>query len=163
MYDEEVIQVIRNGTLKRKETIAVAESVTSGHVQAALSLADRAMDFYQGGITTYNLGQKSRHLQIDPIQGMMCNCVSADLAAQMAVAVSKLFSSDWGLSITGYATLVPELDIKTLFAFYAISFQGKVVASKRITASVQPPLMVQVYYANAVLKQLSVMIKRKKR
>lgn len=55
-YDETVINVIRDLLISRRQTISVAESVTSGHLQAALSSADNAMEFYQGGITAYNAG-----------------------------------------------------------------------------------------------------------
>jgi nicotinamide-nucleotide amidase len=50
--------------MKKKNTIAVAESVTSGNIQAVLSLAKDATAFFQGGITVYNIGQKCRHLLV---------------------------------------------------------------------------------------------------
>jgi PncC family amidohydrolase len=162
MYDEKLVQRVGNALLKRHHTIAVAESVTSGHLQAALSLADRAMDFFQGGITDYNLGQKSRHLGIDPIHALSCNCVSLRTAAQMALGACNLFSSDWGIGITGYAAPVPELNIKSLFAFYAIAFQGKIIQSRKITAPVITPVEVQLQYANVVVKNLATAINKKR-
>lgn len=160
MYDRKIIDEIRRQLSKEKMTISLAESVTAGHLQAAFSLAERAMEFFQGGITTYNIGQKTRHLAIDPIHAVTCNCVSAITAEQMVLGVCKLFSSDWGVSITGYAAPVPELNINRLFAFYAIAFQGRVIQSKKITAAVQSPLKVQVHYTNEVLKHLRNTIKK---
>src|SRR5689334_221261 len=80
----------------RKETIAVAESVTSGQLQTFLSLPDRAMDFFQGGLTAYNLGQKTKHLDVDPIHAFACNCVSERVASEMANNIRLMFNSDWG-------------------------------------------------------------------
>ncbi|RAV98714.1 CinA family protein [Pseudochryseolinea flava] len=159
MYDAKVISGIKNTLIKRGETIAVAESVTAGHLQAAISQADFAKDFFQGGITVYNIGQKSRHLWIDPIRGEACNCVSAEIAGQMATGACKLFSCDWGISITGYAAPVPELGIEKLFAFYAVAFRGDVKEVKRIKSSGLSPVDTQVDYTNAVLKRFQKMLR----
>lgn len=141
--------------LAHEETLAVAESVTSGHLQAALSLANNARKFFQGGITTYNLGQKSRHLHLDPIHAEACNCVSEKIAHQMAVHACLLFSSDWGIGITGYAAPVPECGITTLFAFYAISYRGNVILSKRIASEKKSVVDVQQNYVNILLSDFS--------
>ena len=133
----DVIQAIGRILIERQQTIAVAESVTSGHIQVALATAMDAAKFYQGGITTYNLGQKSRHLQVEPIHAMACNCVSEQVAREMALAVCKLFNSDWGLAITGYASKVPESN-NELFAYYTIVYAGKVMESGRVAFSIEP-------------------------
>lgn len=160
MYDRKTVDEIRKLLASEKMTIALAESVTAGHLQAAFSLAEHAMEFFQGGITTYNIGQKIRHLAIDPFHAVACNCVSATTAEQMALGVCKLFSSDWGTSITGYAATVPELNINRVFAFYAIAFRGEIIQSKKITASIQSPLKVQVHFTNQVLMHLRKVIKK---
>lgn len=155
MYNTQNITTIRQRLLSRGETLAVAESVTSGHLQAALSLADGAIRFFQGGITAYNLGQKTKHLHVDPIHALACNCVSERVAAEMAMHVSTLFSSDWGIGITGYAAPVPELNIEYLFAYYAFAYHGKIVHAKKIESKVQPALVVQQYFADAVLEDFA--------
>jgi nicotinamide-nucleotide amidase len=152
MYDLKRIGAIKDYMLKNKQTLSAAESVTSGHLQAALSLADGASDFFQGGITVYNLGQKTRHLDVDPIMALSCNCVSPETARQMTCHVTALFISNWGISITGYAAPVPELEIKDLFAFYAISFEGKIKAEGKLTSAKTNILDVQVGYTNAMLE-----------
>jgi PncC family amidohydrolase len=100
---------------ERQQTVAVAESVTSGQLQTFLSLPDHAMDFFQGGITAYNLGQKTKHLNVDPIHAFACNCVSEKIAETMARNVMTQFNSDWGIGITGYASPVPEKNIEDLY------------------------------------------------
>jgi nicotinamide-nucleotide amidase len=161
LYNTAVIEKIKDRLLARHETIAVAESVTSGHVQAALSLADNASDFYQGGITAYNLGQKCRHLHIEPIQALSCNCVSQKIATEMAKQVAGLFVSDWSIAITGYAAPVPELSIKKLFAYYAICHRNKLTEGRIIhIAAPLKPLDAQLYYTEKILKRLVAVIPR---
>lgn len=151
---EDIIQAIGNILIERQQSIAVAESVTSGHMQVALSAATDAAKFYQGGITAYNLGQKSRHLHVDPIHATACNCVSEQVANEMSLEVCRLFASDWGLAITGYATKVPESN-NELFAYYAISYAGKVLHSGKIEPPDEEPVQVQSFYANELLKSLA--------
>jgi nicotinamide-nucleotide amidase len=142
---------VRDILISRKQTVAVAESVTAGHLQVAFSMAENAMNFFQGGITTYNLQQKVRHLHVDPVEALACNCVSENIAVQMAKQVSIIFSSHWGIAITGYASTVPEMNIFDLFACYAISYQGKHIVSHTITVENNSPLAIRLYYANYVI------------
>jgi nicotinamide-nucleotide amidase len=141
--------------LRECETISVAESVTSGQVQLLLSGANQATNFFQGGITVYNVGQKTKHLGIDPINCLSCNCVSEKIATEMASNVGRLFCSEWGIGITGYAAVIPELSIDSLFAFYAFSYQGKNIWSKRIESKKMDSKKVQEYYAATIVKDFA--------
>ncbi|OQP61967.1 hypothetical protein A3860_30205 [Niastella vici] len=154
---EDIIQSISNILIERQQSIAVAESVTSGHMQVALSAAPDAAHFYQGGITAYNLGQKSRHLHVEPIHAMTCNCVSQQVATEMALEVCRLFVSDWGLAITGYASKVPESN-NELFAYFAISYAGRILQSGKIEPPDGEPVQVQSFYANELLKNLEALL-----
>ena len=151
-FDRKLINDIRDKLIAKEQTVAVAESVTSGQLQVALSMADQAMEFYQGGITAYNIGQKAKHLHIDPIHALSCDCVSQKIAQQLADNVCPMFSSDWGLGITGYASKVPEQGINDLFAYYAISYRGKTMRQGKIDAAAQEdPLEVRFYFTNQLL------------
>lgn len=161
MYDVEKISAIKNFMVEHGHTMAVAESVTAGHIQAALSLAENASRFFQGGITAYNLGQKSRHLKVDPIHAASCNCVSEKIAEDMAIHALSLFSSDWSVGITGYATPVPEQGIEDLFAFYAIAFRNKIVKKQKIHSSLTGTMEVQVYFTAIVLQELYQLVQEK--
>jgi PncC family amidohydrolase len=153
MYDLPAIETIRQHMISGNQTLTVAESVTSGHLQAALSLASEASRFFQGGITAYNLGQKARHLHVDPIHATACNSVSGTVADQMALNALKLFSSDWAIGITGYASPLPELGIRDLFAFYAIASRNEIIHRGKIESEDLGPLKVQVHFTNTVLKE----------
>ncbi len=143
------------GLLKnRNETIAVAESVTAGQLQTSLSIAERAMDFFQGGITAYNLGQKTKLLGTDPILAMDSDCVSQQIAITMAKNVARLFNCHWGIGITGYASPVPEKNIEELFSCFAITCDGSTLICETIQAEKQDPFFVRQFYTQYVLEQL---------
>lgn len=150
-FELEKIEKIRNYLAENKQTIAVAESVTAGFLQAALATATRASDFFEGGLTAYNIDQKVRHLAIDRELGEMCNCVSQEIATQMATGATKLFSSTWGIAATGYATPVEESEFR-IYAFYAIARGNKVLESERIDLVDVEGDQAQIAYVNRILE-----------
>jgi len=77
-------------------TLAVAESLTCGRVQARIGAIPGASEFFLGGITAYSLEQKVRHLGVDRATAEPVNAVSAEVAEQMArgYARSSVPSSD---------------------------------------------------------------------
>jgi nicotinamide-nucleotide amidase len=159
-YDLDVINQVRNILLAGKQTVAVAESATSGHLQVAFSLADNALQFFQGGLTAYNIGQKSRHLHIDPVHALSCNCVSEIVSGQMAKEVTSLFSSDWGIGVTGYAAVVPEKSIHNLFAYYSFNFRGTEITTHKIHVENNSPLEVQLFYTRYILSSFLEILKK---
>jgi nicotinamide-nucleotide amidase len=146
IYNEGTINSIKDILISSEETIAVAESVTAGHLQAAFSAGIDASKYFQGGITAYNIGQKARHLHIDPILGNKVNCVAAKIADTMAIEVAKMFASDYGIGITGYASIVPECEEEGLFAYFSLSY--------KLTSPEKLPYEVQVDYAKKVIKRV---------
>ena len=150
-----VLEVIAKRLVKTGQTVAVAESVTSGDVQSAFSLAKDALQFFQGGITVYNITQKVRHLHVDPVHAMSCNCVSNIIAEEMAKNVTKLFASDWGIGVTGYASPVPEKGVEELFAFMAIYHKEECRLSATLIAEKQDPGIVRRFYTHQILLHFS--------
>lgn len=134
----------------RRELVAVAESATSGIIQNLFSRSVRATDYYQGGISVYNLEQKIRHLNIDFEEGVRSNCVSAEIASQMALGVAELFKTDWGIGFTGYAAPAPLIESERLFGFYAISYRQRIVAAKQLFSKIKKMKTVQENYAEEV-------------
>jgi nicotinamide-nucleotide amidase len=157
LFDQALLDKIGKRLKTKKATIAVAESVTSGFLQLALGSIEEASNFFQGGFTVYNVGQKYKHLNVEPIHALAVNSVSPQVSAQMALSVQESFCSDWGIGITGYATPVPESDNK-LFAHYAISYKNKVEAKGKIAAKKADPIDIQLYYTEVVLKKLAALL-----
>lgn len=152
MFDKKLIDSIGKELKDKNFSVAVAESVTSGLLQAAFSNAEQASKFYQGGITAYNIGQKYKHLLVEPLHAIDCNCVSEKVAQEMSANVCNLFLSDYGIGITGYAAPVPEQNINELFAFYSISLKDEVLKSGKIVADTEEGLPAQIFYVNHVLE-----------
>ena len=154
LYNEYLINDLRNILLERNETIAVAESVTSGNIQAALSIGADASKYFQGGMTLYNIGQKVRHLNVEPIEAQGSNCISRKVSTTMALEIAKKFTSDFGVSITGYASIVPENEEDGLYAFVAASYKGNIIINEKVTTGKDRLFDIQVDYTNQVLKLL---------
>lgn len=154
MIDKQTADKLRTYFLETNESIAVAESVTSGLLQWNLSSLADAQKYYQGGITVYNIGQKYKHLHVEPIHAQSVNCVSAKVAEEMAINVCSSFQSNWGIGITGYATPVPESD-NTLFCYYCIVYNNNIVAAGKIESKTTSPQKVQEYYVAEILSDLA--------
>lgn len=147
------LQTITAALRHNKETIAVAESVTSGLLQYALSTTPHASAFFQGGITAFNLGQKAKHLDIEPIQAACCNCVSEEVAQQMALGAQRLFKSIWGVGITGYATPVSQSG-NEVFCYYAISKDHTIIQSDKVSTSTLEGEEAQYHFIKQVIAAL---------
>jgi PncC family amidohydrolase len=159
VLNKKLIDSIGEELLKRNDSIAVAESVTGGLLQAAFSIAENASQFFQGGITAYNVGQKYRHLLIDPLHALSCDSVSLKIAESMSKHVCCMFTSTFGLASTGYSSLVPEQNVKELFSYYAIAKESQVIDSGIIHSKVGEGLDTQLFYVDQVLNKLKLILK----
>ncbi|MEJ0104835.1 MAG: CinA family protein [Bacteroidota bacterium] len=90
-FNKKILEGIGKKLLKKKESIAVAESVTSGLLQLAFSCIPDAACFFQGGITAYNIAQKFKHLEVEPLHALSVNCVSPKVAKEMGHACLPAF------------------------------------------------------------------------
>jgi nicotinamide-nucleotide amidase len=102
-------------------TLAAAESLTCGRVQARIGAISGASDFFAGGLTAYSLEQKMRHLGVPRELAEPVNSVSAAVAERMAAGACGLFGSDLGIATTGYAEPSPEWKVAEPFAWWALA------------------------------------------
>ena len=153
MFDKKLLNHIASILKKTNRSVAVAESVTSGLLQAAFSNAEGASFIFQGGITAYNIGQKSRHLLVEPLHAIECNCVSEKIAQQMSKNVCTMFLSDYGIGITGYAATIPEKNVNELFAYYSICLNNEILESGILKTNTEQGLPAQLYYTQTVLEK----------
>lgn len=141
-------------------TLAAAESLTCGHVQARVGELSGASTFFLGGITAYGLEQKVQHLGVDRREAERANCVSALVAEQMACGVCQLFDSDLGLATTGYAEPAPGHGVSESFAWWALAHRAPggreflAVKSGCIECPGTTRIETQIKVADAVLQQL---------
>lgn len=127
-FDGEALKTIM---VEHDLTLSVAESLTSGNIQAMIGATSGASDFFGGGLTAYNIYEKIKHLNVDWAHAAKVNCVSQRVAIEMAKGVSSSFSCDIGIGTTGYAERPPDV---APYAYFAIwrrngeTSQGEVVA-----------------------------------
>jgi PncC family amidohydrolase len=150
----ETIDNIRDKLITSRQTMAIAESVTSGLLQAAMSQASDARMFFQGGFTLYNVPQKCRQLGIEPIHALDQNGVSPRVAGEMASGVARSFCSQFGIGVVGYAAPVPEKHVERPFAYYAICEEGRLLDTARIEGHIAHPLDNQLHYVTEILHAL---------
>jgi len=107
--------------LEPRLTLAVAESLTSGRLQARIGAISGASEFFLGGMTAYSLEQKVRHLGVDRAGAEAVNSVSATVAEQMARGACALFGSDIGVATTGYAEPSEKWAVDEPFGWWALA------------------------------------------
>lgn len=145
------LDTIKQFCFDHQISLAVAESVSSGFLQVLFSSAKEAGLFFEGGITTYSCDQKARHLDIpfdicDP-----CNGVAVEIAQRMALKVCDVFEAKIGLSLTGYASPIPEQDIYELYAFGAVALNGRVVFADKLVSDKEDPDEIREDYAKMLV------------
>jgi len=104
-----------------RRTLAVAESLTCGRLQARIGAISGASEFFLGGITAYSLDQKVRHLGVERAEAEAVNSVSGRVAEQMARGACVLFGSDLGAATTGYAEPSGEWRVAEPFAWWGLA------------------------------------------
>jgi nicotinamide-nucleotide amidase len=139
-------------------TLAAAESLTCGQVQAAVGAISGASEFFLGGVTAYSLDQKIALLGVNRRAAARVNCVSAEVAQEMARGACRLFDSDLGVATTGYAEPSPADGVIAPMAWWAIAHRrrGRFVAvrSGRVECPGEPRIEVQQIVAAALIAEL---------
>ncbi|AOS44408.1 Nicotinamide-nucleotide amidohydrolase PncC [Lacunisphaera limnophila] len=138
-------------------TLAVAESLTAGHVQARIAAVAGASGYFLGGVTAYSLAQKVRLLGVNRAHARAVDCVSQRVAVEMAAGAAKLFGADLAVATTGYAEPAPGKKIRIPQAWWAICHQRRgaaVVLSGFIEVPGADRVTVQERVAEAVLVEL---------
>ncbi len=154
-YDQDKINQISEHLIEQGKTIAIAESCTSGLIQNIFSQAKKATLFYQGGMTLYNLGQKAKHLNVNPITSESCNSVSKEVAEKMAIEITNAFNAELGVAITGYAQPMPKLSVNSCFAYIALAEGTKIIFSKKISGDASKTLLEnQIIFMEKVLDEI---------
>ena len=107
-------------------TISVAESCTAGKLQDLLTSISGSSEYFEGGMTAYNINQKVKHLGVDYDHAKEVDCISPLVAKQMAIGATKLFETRLSVSTTGYIQS---------HLFYCIYFDGEVLSEGNLDLS----------------------------
>jgi nicotinamide-nucleotide amidase len=89
--------------IRAGKRIAAAESLTAGHVQMSIAAVSGSSRYFIGGITAYQLDGKVGLLGVDRVEAERADCVSAEVARQMARGAQRVFGTEVGIGTTGYA------------------------------------------------------------
>lgn len=92
----------------RRETVAVAESLTGGLVIAELVAIPGASVVVRGGVVAYATDLKASLLGVDADLLTKRGAVDAEVARQMAAGVRARLGADFGLATTGVAGPDPQ-------------------------------------------------------
>lgn len=140
-------------------TLAVAESMTCGRVQAAIGRIPGASQFFLGGITVYSPDQKVRRLGVARAAARRGGGVSGRVAQAMARGACDLFGSDLAVATTGYAEPAPEAGVGEPFAWWALAHwrRGRFVAERigRVECPGANRVDAQTMVAEAALAELA--------
>lgn len=98
-----IAQVIGDALRARGDTLAVAESCTSGRIGAAVTAIPGASDYFLGGALVYSNAEKVRQCGVDPAALAEHGAVSEIVARQLAEGVAARVGATWGLAVTGIA------------------------------------------------------------
>ncbi len=100
----ETLEVAVSAVLRERGlTLSVAESCTGGLLGQRLSSFSGSSATFVGGAITYSNQLKTSILGVDASLIEREGAVSEAVAASMACAARRCFSSDWALSVTGIA------------------------------------------------------------
>lgn len=139
-------------------TLAVAESLTAGHVQARLASVSGSSEYFLGGVTAYALDQKVRLLGVNRAHAKKVDCVSQRVAVEMAAGACQLFGADIAVATTGYAEPAPAKKVRVPHAWWALCHRhggAAVVLSGLIEVPGSDRIAVQERVAEGVLVELA--------
>lgn len=101
--EETLESVVGRELLRKKKTLAVAESCTAGGFSARLTSVSGSSNYFRGGIVAYSNSIKTRLLGVSSETLARFGAVSSEVACEMADGVREQMKSSFGVSITGIA------------------------------------------------------------
>ena len=97
-------EILVGNLLREKNfTISCAESCTGGLLTSKLTDVAGSSDYVKGAIVSYTDEVKNKILQVDEKTLKNFSAVSEETAREMSANVRKIFQSNIGVGVTGYA------------------------------------------------------------
>lgn len=101
--ENELAIVLGKKLLEKHQTLAFAESCTGGLASSLVTDIAGSSEYLVGSAVTYTNEAKHKLLGVEEATLVSYGAVSEQTACQMAQGIRKLFSSDFGVGITGNA------------------------------------------------------------
>ncbi len=103
MSNQEVAKSVIKALIKRKQDLAVAESITGGGLAAALTDIAGASEVFVGGVVAYSDQIKVSELGVSKSDLKKYGPVSEEIVRQMADGALLKFKTDYAIATTGVA------------------------------------------------------------
>jgi nicotinamide-nucleotide amidase len=101
--NQEVAKSVIKALIKRKQDLAVAESITGGGLAAALTDIAGASEVFVGGVVAYSDQIKVSELGVSKSDLKKYGPVSEEIVRQMADGALLKFKTDYAIATTGVA------------------------------------------------------------
>lgn len=101
--NDEIETLIGKLLLKKKQTIAFAESCTGGYLSQLITSVPGSSRYFKGTIVAYDYDVKVKSLDVDQAVLEKEGAVSQEVVLQMAKSVREKLNADVGISISGIA------------------------------------------------------------
>ena len=147
-------------------SLAVAESLTAGHVQARVAAVSGSSKYFRGGVTAYTLEQKVKLLGVDRAHARRVNCVSERVAVEMAAGATEIFGADLAVATTGYAEPDRACGVRHPLAWWALCHRlrdGATIMAGHIELPGAGRVQAQEWVAAEVLRHLVEYVRRQRR
>ena len=95
--------LLRERFVRKKASLALAESCTGGALAARITRLPGASDFFLGSVVAYALDAKRNLLGVDEQTLSVCGAVSEETAVEMAQGALKVLQADIVAAVTGIA------------------------------------------------------------
>ena len=120
-------------TLKKHNlTLAAAESCSAGYLSYLLTKTPGSSKVFKGGIVAYSLTAKAKFFKIPYSTLKKTQGVSKEVALSLAKGIRKLFNTDLGISIVGFAGPETKKGVKPGTVFIGLSDKNNVMSKKYI-------------------------------
>jgi len=101
--NEDLSSVLINELIKRKESLAFAESCTGGLLSSSITAISGSSQVFKGSIISYSNDIKQSLLNIPENLIEKYGAVSEEVAKNMAISAKEKLNSDWSIAISGIA------------------------------------------------------------
>lgn len=128
---EHIVNQTHKALLKKKRTVAAAESCTGGLLSAYLTRLPGSSQYFILGVVAYSNKAKSDILKISPSIIAKNGAVSKGVASLMAENIRKISRTDFGIGITGIAGPSGQTPAKPVgTVFIAVDAKNKKICGK---------------------------------
>lgn len=114
-------ETLHERMLTNEMTIATAESCTVGLIMSHVGSCSGSSAYFKGGICAYDQDAKVMLLGVDAEHASEVNCVSEQVAREMAEGARNRFGADIGVATTGYAEPWPDGGVSRPMVWIAVA------------------------------------------